>query len=416
VIQTAEQRVVAILEVAIGLDWRSIGHAAVTAAIATRCRARALEITQYADALLHDMGERQALINEVVVPETWFMRDSVPFSNLALHAIATLSEKQSSLKILSVPCATGEEPFSVAMSLLTAGIEAAQFHIDAVDVCDRSVRIAQTGRYRSSSFRGNDLNYRARYFDHCEANNGDRETWQIREQVQRCVTFNCANVLSPGFMAGRRYDIVLCRNLIIYLTEQARSQILDALFNLMSPDSILVAGHAEHIGMMDSRFSSIAVPHSFSYRKTRPQNVSVVDTAAPRTKVLASSKVLKVERMVPTLPMKPSPLVTTEVPEDLLARATRLADTGELTSAEELCQRYLHKMPMDANGWVLLGNIQQANNNPLAAERSFSRAVFCEPSCYQALVHLALLLERRGDLAGAANMKRRAAKVIEATT
>jgi chemotaxis protein methyltransferase WspC len=429
----AEQGVLAVLEQTIGLDWRSVGKATVLAAVAGRCTACGLSMTKYAQLVSRDGPERQALINDVVVAETWFMRDSAPFLNLVAFAKKIALGAVPKIRILSMPCATGEEPYSVAMSLLGAGLASSQFHIDAVDVCDRSIGIARRGAYRAISFRGNDLRYRERFFDAGDRSEGNAETWQIRPEVQTSVQFHCANALGPGFMpAAPPYHIVLCRNLIIYLTQQARQQLLDLLLKKMHAESIFIAGHAENVEMMDPRFCSLAVPHAFTFVKgpstKSPSQLSGLlekprrpeELALPKLQGLAAALATRRTPLVAG-PRLPSPDPPSSVPAlradstriSGIEDATALADRGELVAAEEVCDQYLQQNATDSTGWVLLGTIQSARKNLSAAERSFARAIYCDPTCYRALMQLAGLLERRGDPTGAANMRRRAAKTSE---
>ena len=95
---------------------------------------------------------------------------------------------------------------------------------------------------------------------------------------------------------------------------------------------------------------------------------------------------------------------------DLREEAAALADRGDLPAAAARIAEHLRAFPADAAGHALHGTIRQALGELAAAEDAFNRAVYLEPAHYEALVHLALLRERRGDAAGAAHLRRRAAR------
>ncbi len=131
----------------IGLDAASLGHSAIERAVDQRAAAWCAD--GHTDATLADYWEAaqaspamvQALVETVVVPETWFYRDADAFKALARLASERLDERGTALplRILSLPCSTGEEPYTIAMTLLDAGIDAAHMRIDAMDISERSL-------------------------------------------------------------------------------------------------------------------------------------------------------------------------------------------------------------------------------------------------------------------------------------
>src|SRR5262249_21641542 len=146
------------------------------------------------------------------VCETWFFRDPASFDAFTQAALEWLGRNPAgTLRILSVPCSTGEEPCSLAMRLLDSKVPPHRFVIDAVDVSGRSLARAQRALYGKNSFRGGDLSFRDRHF---------RETaegFELSDTVRKCVRFHQDNVLAETFLAGHEpYQIIFCRNLLIY--------------------------------------------------------------------------------------------------------------------------------------------------------------------------------------------------------
>ncbi|HEV3167329.1 MAG TPA: CheR family methyltransferase, partial [Isosphaeraceae bacterium] len=126
----------------IGLAPESLGPTVLSRAVEARMRKRGLVAAEdYAACLTGDLQEFQALIDDLTVPETWFFRGGEVFPFLAKR-IAENARRQPAAKryrVLSVPCSTGEEPYSLAMALLELGVPAVSWWIDGVDLCARSI-------------------------------------------------------------------------------------------------------------------------------------------------------------------------------------------------------------------------------------------------------------------------------------
>jgi chemotaxis protein methyltransferase WspC len=110
------------------------------------------------------------------------------------------------------------------------------------------------------------------------------------------------------------------------------------------------------------------------------------------------------------MPDRTPPPVIASV-SDPIADAAAHADRGDLARAAAMCEAHLERHGADARAWSLLGTIRQAEGDASRAESCFSRAIYCDPTHYAAMIQLALLFERRGDRDGAANLRRRAARV-----
>jgi chemotaxis protein methyltransferase WspC len=403
--QLAQAEIERILAEKIGLDAASIGTRAIGAAIATRMAALGMtQMAAYAEALLLRPGEMSALVEEVVVPETWFLRDRVPFSNLASFARARAATRKEVFRVLSVPCSTGEEAYSVGIAMLDAGFTPADFEIDAVDVSERVIAIAKRAVYAGASFRGDDLRFRDHHF--APAGAGFEVLRPLRERVR----FRTGNLLELEVEPGRRYHAILCRNVLIYLTQEARGAVLERLEQLLEEGGALIVGHAEMLRGMEGRFRTADVPGSFTYYRTseRPKPGTLPPPTKPR---LTPARGMKPPRPA-TSPAVLAPLPDAPPPErrNLLADAAALADRGELADAADLCLLHLKDASDDAAAHALLGTIRRAAGRLDEAEEHYSRALYCEPGHYESLVQLALLRERRGDRAGAENLRRRAAK------
>ena len=140
----------------IGLDPASLAPGAVARAVRTRASACGCPAEEdYAARLARDPREWDELVEEVVVPETWFFRDTGAFEALSRFVAAGGSPARppGPLQVLSMPCATGEEAWSVAMVLAARGYGPGTALVEGVDVSRRSLAAAERGVYGSSSFR-----------------------------------------------------------------------------------------------------------------------------------------------------------------------------------------------------------------------------------------------------------------------
>jgi len=156
--------------------------------------------------------ELQALIETIVVPETWFFRDREPFIFLAQYVNATwlAAHPHDRLQVLSVPCSSGEEPYSIAMTLQSVGLRPARYRIDAMDISPALLRKAKKGVYGPNSFRNSLLEHYKRYFK------PEGTARIVSPEVRAGIRFIHGNIMGPpGFAAEQTYDIIFCRNLLI---------------------------------------------------------------------------------------------------------------------------------------------------------------------------------------------------------
>src|SRR6476646_1464122 len=147
-----------LLKQKIGLNAAAIGSNTIARSVRHRMAHCSLEDpVAYLSQLQTSTAELDALIETIVVPETWFFRDREPFVLLAHYVVSEWlpAHPHQILRILSAPCSTGEEPYSIAIALLEAGLSASQFRIDAIDISQTALQKAQQAVYDEYSFRGN---------------------------------------------------------------------------------------------------------------------------------------------------------------------------------------------------------------------------------------------------------------------
>jgi chemotaxis protein methyltransferase WspC len=385
-------RIEALLSRRIGLNRSSIGRSLELAIEARMAASGATDRAAFADRLERDSEELQALVEQIVVPETWFFRDEQPFRFLARWVASEASRSGSGrvFRVLSIPCSTGEEPYSIAITLLDRGLPAASFSIDAVDVSRCSLARAREGRYGRKSFRATDLGFRARHLS------ADGDQYRVSDAIRERVRFLEGNLVDASLLVqAAPYDVIFCRNILIYLDRPARDAALAALDRLLVDGGILIAGHADGIDTQDGRFRTLSEPGAFAYQRA-PR-----ETSAPRARIAPA-------KTAPAIAAPPHEKHPLEV-------AAELANADRFGEAATICEAQLGRDPSEPHGYALLGAIRVAEGHLEAAEDCFQRALYLDRDHYDSLVQLALLCDRRGDSKAAARMRRRAKRAAQGT-
>ena len=216
-----------------------------------------------------------AFIEEVVIPESWFFRDVRPFTRLQTHVRTHWLEATDppALRVLSLPCAGGEEAYSIAIALRDIGFASARVQIDAVDLSSRALARARLGIYGQLAFRGPDFCDQSRYF------RVHPRGFEVVPEVQNMVRFLQGNLLDAGLLADQAaYDVIFCRNLLIYLTAAARRLTIATLNRLLTADGLLFVGHAEAHSILVPLFVPDSERGSFAFRRA---SATVVPTPCP---------------------------------------------------------------------------------------------------------------------------------------
>ncbi len=400
-----------------GLDAPTLGSSAVERAVELRmaaCRER--EPEAYLRRLEAPDGlELQELVEAIVVPETWFFRDPEAFAALARLATECLATAEPSrvLRLLSLPCSTGEEPYTMAMALADAGVAPGRFHIDAMDISERALARARRCQYGRNSFRGADLGFRDRHFT------ASGEGWHLRPELRRQVRFHARNLFADGDLPGSAaYDFVFCRNLLIYFDRPTQDRAVSLLARRLSPAGALFVAPAEMALLLEHGFTPLRLPRSFAMRPPQPRPSAPPPRPAPVAARLPAPS-LPPPRPAPRAVAPPPPppaLAAQRDPAADLQALRRLADQGALAEAARLGAQYLHAHGPSAEAYYLLGLVHDAAGRPAEAADAYRRAIYLDPRHHEALVQLSLLREREGDHAGARALTDRARRTEKRVT
>ncbi|WP_157220865.1 CheR family methyltransferase [Flavisphingomonas formosensis] len=222
----------------------------------------------YFTRLLADAAERQALINAVTINETYFYREDHQLAALSkdiLPEIASRRRPGDRIRIWSLPCSTGEEGYSIALWLLDNWPMVDAYHVEIVgsDIDTDALAAAREGRYGQRALARLPDAARQAYFEP-EHNH----EFRIIEDLRQSVTFTQINLIdSRSVGTAGKFDVIFCRNLLIYFDEPARTAAAANLFDALDPGGYLCLGHSESMARIDPRFTFVRLDDAIVYRR-----------------------------------------------------------------------------------------------------------------------------------------------------
>src|SRR4051794_17292613 len=216
--------------------------------------------------------ERQALLDEVTIPETHFFRNPPQIRALRQHVLPELMRQAAGrkrLRIWSAGCSTGEEPYTIAM-LIRELLPAASdwdVRVVATDVSTRALAAARRGQYAERAFVMTDPVDLQRFF----VLDAQARTWVVRDEVRELVEFRHHNLVTdpPPFAEGE-LDLVLCRNVTIYFDRTTTKRLMQRLHGCLHDGGYLFLGHAETLWQLSSDFALVSLGDAFVYRRADP--------------------------------------------------------------------------------------------------------------------------------------------------
>lgn len=400
----------------IGLDPDTVGSASIARAVRTRMDALGVGdpavIVERADS---DAAERDRLVEEVVVGESWFFRDPQVFAFVCRFAttLAALPGR-TPIRILSVPCAGGEEPFSIAIGLLEAGLTPDQFTIDAIDISHAALERARAGRYSANAFRNADYSFRDRWFRR------EGQVSVLDDAIRQQVRFAWGNLLDGSVVthaleAGRgSYDVVFCRNLLIYLTAEARARAEAMLDRLVAADGLLVLGAAEP-PILKGDWIPAGTSSVFALR--RGIREVPTPTIRPPARPLRRPSAPPPAPSLASAARAPSTGTTTDAAvtrslDGVLREAGALANDRRIAEALALCDAHARQAGPAPQLFFLMGMLHQSAGDLDRAEGCFHKTLYLDATHDEALLALALLATQRGDAAMAEKYRQSAARIL----
>lgn len=218
---------------------------------------RLVSFADYCTLLQSDKGvdEIGVLINAITTNLTRFFRESHHFDHLREHVIPEVERTPGKrrLRIWSAGCSSGEEPYSIAMTLAGAvsGLKEWDARILATDLDTKMVATGKAGIYPADAVKDLPKSVRTRFFGRVTASKDER--WQTSEQLRTLIAFKHLNLLGPWPMTGP-FDAIFCRNVMIYFDAPTKAALVNRYAELLKPQGWLYIGHAESLLDSNSNF------------------------------------------------------------------------------------------------------------------------------------------------------------------
>jgi len=379
----------------------------------------ARDCSQYLDRLddpSSGPAEWALLEADITIGETFFFRYAEQFAALRRTILPEIIERkrpERRLRIWSAGCATGAEPYSLAIllkQLLGEELNTWRTSIIGTDINENFLTVARRAQFGQWALRTLSPEEKASYFVPLE-----RAQWQLRPEFRSLVRFEKHNLLSlldgTSPLQFSEFDLILCRNVLIYFHPDTVNRVVGALHACLREDGWMLVGHAEPNPAFSAMMQTLSLPGTIAYRRRQgddlPSASRVDDGAAQDPPVWAPS--IPPQQLPPPrtdsptrrpppkeLAVRAAPPASAAEPDALLAEVRRKADSGDLTAAHALCRKGLMAQPLNAVLHFYQGLIAQAMKQPAEAEEAFRRSIYLDKSFAMAHYHLGLLLLANG--------------------
>jgi chemotaxis protein methyltransferase CheR len=401
-----------------------------------------------------DADELRALASEISVGETYFFRHTEQFQAYA-DALPELVARGGRVHVLSAGCSSGEEPYTLAI-LAHERVDPRTMAVEGIDMNVEALARARRGLYTRWALRATTAEHEARWFAPVL-----REL-ELARTIRDSVTFSEANLVDPrASWATRPWHVVFCRNVLMYLTEQHASSLVERFVNALVPGGYLFVGHAEMLRDYGTLGLELCHTHgAFYYRRaargvadTAARNVlepvappssladgrwveeigaaskrveAIVDgalaggattkaAAAPTAMSIAAIRALiREERFADALAaIARLPAAVANTSDVILIRAVVATQTGDAATVETTCRELMADPGLRGSASYLQSICADANGDVAASERLAREALADDPSFAMASMQLAFLASRRRDRAAAAESFDRAISLLQ---
>lgn len=386
-------------------------------------RLSALALPDCAAYLAHlsaDSGqERAALVAALTVGETYFFRFREQFEALRDRVLPEIIERNRGarrLRIWSAGAASGPEPYSISILLhreFKTQLSGWDVRILATDINRESLEQARRAVYGDWALRALPEEQRRECFTLLDG------AWKLKDQYREGVAFDYLNLVEqpwPAPYAESRFDLILCRNVMIYFSAETIRQVVAELRRHLAPRGWLVVGHAEVHTEVFRDFSIVNVPGATLYQLPEPGGPSLaqpnawgalpawtaewtVPEASAATAPPAAADAARSALPAAGLPWPAEPPVRAAVGSTIsgtVADLRRLADEGDWAAASTATAQLLEREPLAPAVHFYHALVREHLGDDKGAEQAYRRAIYLDRGCVLAHYHLALLLMRMG--------------------
>jgi len=396
--------------------------------------------------------EVRALADGLTVTETYFLRGADQlraFSEVALPDRMGAQRPARALRILSAGCASGEEAYSLAIAARAVVTDPSwKVSIVGIDVNPSALAKASLGRYSTWSLRETPADVRERYF------RPDGREFVLDPEVRAAVSLSFRNLIEddPSFWRPDSFDIVFCRNVVMYFTPDVMRSVIARISGALCPGGFLFLGHAETLRGTSQDFHLRHTHETFYYQRRESSDAtppSLPPTSSPQPRAeapcataalddiswvsaigRASTRIAQLARTsqdlpprTPDAPTRPAldlqpavellrrerfaeamdllgalPTTSEDDPEAQLLRAVLLTNGSRLREAEQVCAQILSADELNAGAHYLMALCREHAGDRGAAAEHDQMAAYLDPGFAMPHLHLGLLARRRGDL------------------
>jgi chemotaxis protein methyltransferase CheR len=387
-----------------------------------------------------DPSAVKSLADELTIGETYFYRHVEQLAAFREVALVDRLAASACVRVLSAGCSSGEEPYSLAMIAHDDVADAAsRVAIEAIDVNAIAIEKARKARYTRWSLRSVPPDVERRWFSR------EGSVFCVAPKIRHAVAFRRASLMDPATLAGARYDIVFCRNVLMYFGAEAMRATIERIAEALGPGGFLFLGHAEILRDVPASLALCESHGTFYYRKG--ERIVVAASSSPGVNAPWFDQIHAASARVRTLAETATPepasvarrdadaaiasareaiahtdfagvlAVLAELPmlgEVALLRAIALTEQGDVVRAGEACDSLLAFPQYAANAHYLSAVASESTGDLAAAARHAKRATELDPSLGMAHLRLGLLARRIGDAVAARRELARAIDAIDA--
>jgi chemotaxis protein methyltransferase CheR len=396
--------------------------------------------------------ELRALAHELTINETSFFRNADQMTAFAQVALPERLAAQSAgrrLRILSAGCASGEEAYSLAMIIhntpQAAGYDVS---ITGIDADTAVLKKAAVARYSAWSLRQTPAPYRADFF------RSEKQEFVLSGAIRNRVTFEERNLVldDPSFWAPGSFDIVFCRNVIMYFTQAVARAVIARIAASLAPSGFLFLGVAETLRDLSDDFDLRHTNGTFYYQRRDgvrlekrdvpaadavpcPDFVEIIDGSTRRIQSLSAAsdarttgngtkgkpvdldpiiELFRCERAPEALALlNELPASVRQDSQVLLLTAILLTQGGDLAEAERVCAELLLRDTQNSGAHYLMALCKESAGDHAAAVKCDRMAIRLDPAFAMPHLHMGLLARRTGDWAAARRELAKAATLIQ---
>ncbi len=407
-----------------GLDFDQSNNRQLAQAVQNRMAETGRDnLSSYIRLLKSSLGaideEFSHLVEAVTIGETYFYRIRAHFNALQHFVFPQFSAKNQALSILSAACSSGEEPYGIAL-LLSHYFPTLRFVITAVDIDRNSLALAQLGRYNQRSVKNLPKVILDSYFRRVG------QYYYLADRIKKKVHFRSLNLFDSQMdLVDNSFDVIFCRNVLIYFSAQKISELTARLYQLNRSNGYLFLGDAETLRGYNDDYQLVEYDSAFFYRKNEPQAQGNKPIEVPVVSPIHTPyvKPIRIAELVVDSSDEPSNVTFLQCVQAYLADQMKLAQdlttqllqvqpehweakllqamiaagSGDYERALQLCSLVDNLDEAACKRFFVTGMIEVEAKQFMQAKRSFESALFHDRAFFPAHFRLALLYQRLGE-------------------